>query len=113
MAWERRRNGRAYYYTSRRRGRCVVKDYRGPGEYGELAEAADLAQRQERQERLEATRAERAAVADLARRVDDAAALADAITAAVLLQAGYWKPYRHWRKRNGQEQDAGRRGDRG
>lgn len=110
MAWERRRHGR-YYYTSRRRGRRVVKDYAGPGDLGELAEAADLAQRQERQERLEAIRADRAAVADLAQHVDDAAQLADAITAVVLLQAGYWRPHRHWRKRN--EQDAGERGDRG
>ena len=113
MPWERRGNGRYYYSPSRREGRRVVKDYRGPGEYGELAEAADLAQRQERQERLEAIRADRAAVADLAQHVDDAAQLADVITAAVLLQAGYWKPHRHWRKRNGQKQDAGRCGDRG
>jgi len=48
MAWETRRNGRQYYYRSRRLGHRVVQEYLGAGCVAYAAAAEDEAARAKR-----------------------------------------------------------------
>lgn len=98
MGWEQRGN-RTYYYTARREGGKVVKEYVHPL----VADCAALID-QDRRERREADAAAlRKARADLD--ALDAALvplnnLADTLTAAAMLAAGYRRHHRGpWRKR--------------
>jgi hypothetical protein len=99
MAWEQRGN-RVYYYRSVRSGTRVTKEYAGSGFMGALAAEFDDEQREQRAYERERRARERAAWAALeqpARGVDD---LADMLTAAALLAAGYHRHDRgEWRRR--------------
>jgi hypothetical protein len=101
MAWEQR-GDRTYYYRSVRSGTRVTKEYAGSGLMGVLGAEFDAEQREQRAYERERHARERAAWAALeqpARAVDD---LADMLTAAALLAAGYRQHDRgEWRRRRG------------
>jgi hypothetical protein len=102
MAWERRHNGRLYYYRSHRRGRQVVKEYIGCGQTGEEAAKEDADHRAARamhQQGEQLRRQECSRVNESLLALDVAAG---AITEAALLAAGFHRHCRgHWRKRRG------------
>ena len=99
MAWEQRGN-QAYYYRSVRSGGRVVKEYASGGFLGALAAEFDAEERAERDAKRRRLAAEQARWADLeqpARELDD---LAELLTAAMLLVAGYHRHDRgEWRRR--------------
>lgn len=93
------KDGRGYFYVSRRVGRRVARDYYGKGAIADaaahLVEAARLARDAERAA-AEARRAADGAFRDLAARLDLAAA-------AELLAAGYRRHDRGpWRRARGE-----------
>lgn len=96
MTWCRQ--GR-YYYRSRREGKRVVAEYVGCGDVGaQLAEIEKAKQRQNADAR-QALREE----AEQARQVDaalgDIHLAAEAAASAALLDAGYHRHKRTWRRR--------------
>jgi hypothetical protein len=96
MAWEKRQRGGLYYYRSRRAGGTVVKEYLGK-ESRAVRAAAEIAEKRVKREALkqETERARSAAslVANFAGHVDLA-------VSAVLLNGGWYKHHRGWRRRN-------------
>ena len=104
MSWERRRNGRLFYYREFRRGRRVVKQYVGGGSVGEAAAKEDSERRAARMAMREAERNRRQAydaVQQLLRRVCDEA---NAVFEAAMLADGYHRPGRKsWRRRRVRE----------
>ena len=97
MAWERRTNGKRYYYRFRRDGNRTIKIYVGAGEKGRAAAAEDQAQRQSRKAEKLAARGRAAAWATLLRQIDDGNVILQATLAQELLAAGWRKPARTWR----------------
>lgn len=99
MGWEQRGSQR-YYYTAERIGGRVVKRYAGTGTGGEFAaqlEAATRAQRAAASERQRRERDELDALDEVLAPLND---LADALTAAALVAAGFYRHHRgEWRKR--------------
>jgi hypothetical protein len=98
VAWEER-GGRRYYYTARRVGGRVVKEYAGAGEIGALAEMADAMERSWRQvekaqqrENLARANAGETAIREL----DQATAL---LSRAILVASGFRRHHRGaWRR---------------
>lgn len=99
MAWEQR-GGRSYYYTAERVGGRVVKRYVGNGKVAELTaqleaaanaqKAADAEQQQQEREELDALDGSLNALHELA----------DTLTDAALVAAGFHRHHRGpWRKR--------------
>lgn len=104
MGWETRR-GRRYYYTGRRQGGRVVKQYLGSGEFAEALAGIDDLDRQRRQLEADAKRAERDELQAIDDQVRTLGRLADALAHAALLLAGYHRHDRgEWRKRRGKEE---------
>jgi len=99
MGWETRGN-RAYYYTAERVGDDVVKRYVGSGTVAELAaqlEAATRAQTVASACKQQQERDELALLDDSLAPLND---LADTLTAALLVAAGFHRHHRgSWRKR--------------
>ena len=104
MAWERRGNSQ-YYYRKIRRGRRVVSEYVGAGEFAILTALLDEEQRAERQEQQEAERRRRQEADQIDRelaQIDDNLRL---LTTTMLDQAGYHRHKGQWRKqRHGRRQ---------
>lgn len=102
MAWERRRNGRLYYYRCWRdptTGR-VRKQYVGTGPAAEAAAKADADRRAVRAAKQQAVRDQHQSDLALGERVNQVVWEAEALTEAALLAAGYHRPQRKpWRKR--------------
>lgn len=97
MGWELRGNG-MYYYTARRAGRKVIKEY-VPMLVAPLAALADREQRSERDAAAAELRAARVELDALAAELAALDAMADAVAAATLLTAGYHRHHRGpWRK---------------
>ena len=99
MAWEQRGNG-TYYYTAERVGGRVVKRYVGTGRVAELAAQLDAITRQ--RDALQADQQRQ--VRDEMGALDEALAplneLADLLTRAALVAAGFHRHHRGpWRKR--------------
>lgn len=102
MAWEGRRNGKRYYYRSRRglNGR-VVKEYCGGGPRGEAAAQADAERRAARAQEREAEQQRRHAYELSHERLIDLDAGARAIIAEGMTAAGYHRHDRGpWRKQH-------------
>ncbi len=97
MGWERRGSSQ-YYYRKVRRGRRVVSEYVGAGEFAIFTALLDEEQRAERQEQQEAERRRR----EEAYQIDHELAQIDdalrSLTAAMLEQAGYHRHKGQWRK---------------
>jgi hypothetical protein len=99
VGWEQR-GGRRYYYTAKRIGGRVVKQYVGVGYIGELTAKYDAATRAERAVDAEDDRQARDELNDLDAALDPLHDLADALTAAALVAAGFHRHHRGpWRKR--------------
>ena len=94
MPWER-----GYYYSARKVGGRVVREYWGPGLAGEIVAQAEA---EERQERAEARAASRARMAELDDLEAEVAAADRALELAALAAAGYRRHKRgEWRKKRG------------
>ncbi len=100
MAWERRPNGRQYYYRGRREGRRVVKEYAGGGEAGLLAAEADEASRRDREQAAQQRAERQRPLDDLVLHLDEFDKLVDQVVTGQLLSAGWTKHHRQWRPRN-------------
>ncbi|HPM82741.1 MAG TPA: hypothetical protein PLF81_18685 [Candidatus Anammoximicrobium sp.] len=101
MSWERRRNGRLFYYREFRRGRRVVKEYVGGGAVGEAAAREDAARREQRAAQRHEEQERRQADLMLSQHVRTVDANTDAMLETVLLVAGFHRPRRKaWRKRS-------------
>jgi predicted dinucleotide-utilizing enzyme len=102
MAWKPRRNGRRYYYRSRRVGDRIVTDYLGSGQAGELAAVKDAAKREARLTVAAARHTERQRFSDLDEAFADLDTVVETLTRAALTAAGYHQHHRgEWRKRRG------------
>jgi hypothetical protein len=100
MSWEQRDRGGRYYTRSRRVGGRIVREYVGRGSVAILSEREDRQAREERQVARLARSREREEAAVLGERVRQVDALAEALTAAALLLAGYHRHDRGaWRRR--------------
>lgn len=102
MAWERRRNGRLYYYRCWRdptTGR-VRKQYVGTGPAAEAAAKDDGDRRAARAAKQQAMKDQRQLDMALSEQVMQVIKEAEALTEAALLVAGFHRPQRKpWRKR--------------
>jgi hypothetical protein len=102
MAWESRRNGRQYYYRSRRIGGRVVKQYFGAGIAAYKAAAEDEAARERRIAEADARAAERMRMAEPELLLDALEVATKALMRSTLTAAGYHQHHRgEWRKRRG------------
>ena len=93
MAWERRRNGRAYYYRVRREGDRIVKEYVGAGEKGRRAAEADQAAR----EAVLLREARGQDVEVLIDQLQEFASMVEQLVACQLVSAGWKTHNRQWR----------------
>ena len=104
MGWECRGSSQ-YYYRKIRRGRRVVSEYVGAGEFAILTALLDEEQRAERQEQQEAERRRREEADQIDHelaRFDDTLRL---LTTIMLEEAGYHRHKGQWRKqRHGRRQ---------
>ncbi|MDY3561970.1 hypothetical protein R5W23_003401 [Gemmata sp. JC673] len=99
MGWEQR-NGGTYYYTAKRVGGRVVKQYVGSGVIAELTAQLDDLNRAERARAVEEERHERESLSALAASLAPLNDWADAATTAALIVAGCHRPKRgQWRRR--------------
>jgi len=99
MGWETR-GGASYYYTAERVNSRVVKTYVGSGPAAECAALLRAEARAEAAAEREAREREVAELAALGAALAPLDELADALTAAALVAAGYHRHHRGpWRKR--------------
>src|SRR4051812_11680136 len=100
MSWEPRRGtSRRYYTRSRRVGGRVVREYVGTGEHAEAAAREDAERRARREQERDASRAESDELCTLDQSLNDLHDLAELLTQAALLVAGYRQHKRgEWRK---------------
>ena len=97
MAWETRGNGR-YYYRKVRDGGRVRSEYIGAGMLAEAHAGLDEIDRHSAAAGRVAWAATVQAERDAERAIDEAADVAEALTAAVLIAAGYHTHRRQWRR---------------
>jgi hypothetical protein len=103
MGWEHRERGTRYYTRSRRVNGRVTKEYIGTGEVAELIALQDEAERQRRLEEARAWREEREDLERLDETAGDLCELAELLTRAALVAAGYRQHNRgEWRKPRGE-----------
>ena len=108
MGWEKRERGTRYYTRSRRIGDRVLKEYVGTGPLAELAALQDKAQRLRREEEERAWKREREDLERLDGTAGELCELAELLTRAALLAAGYRQHYRgEWRKSRGRDNPTG------
>ena len=108
MGWEKRERGTRYYTRSRRIGDRVLKEYVGTGPLAELAALQDKAQRLRREEEERAWKREREDLERLDGTAGELCELADLLTRAALLAAGYRQHHRGgWRKPRGRDNPTG------
>ena len=97
MGWETRGNG-SYYYRKVRDGSRVRSEYVGAGLVAEaMAEIDDIGRFSDAHERATwaaTVQAER----DAERAINESAEVAETLTAAVLIAAGYHTHRRQWRR---------------
>jgi hypothetical protein len=99
MGWEERERGTRYYTRSRREGNRIVREYIGAGPLADLAALQDEAARLRREEEMRAWRKAREDLEDLDATAGELCELAEFLTRAALLVAGYRQHNRgEWRK---------------
>ena len=108
MGWERRRNGREYYYRSRREGDRVVKEYVGGGETGRRAAAADQADRDASRQAAQLRQEESGKLEPLVANLDEFDRLVDQLLTCKLLCAGWKRHHRQWRLHHARRRSRGR-----
>jgi hypothetical protein len=99
MAWERRERGGRYYTKSYRVEGRVVRAYIGGGVVGELAARTDAQQRERREAEAARGRAEVQRLEELAAPVVELCEVAEVLTRAHLIAAGYHRHRGEWRRR--------------
>jgi hypothetical protein len=97
MGFERRRNGRLYYYRAQRRDGRVVKEYVGGGAKGLAAAAEDEARRAAILLAKQAYQAVCRSIAELASEIDELGDLVEQLATGQLVAAGFKKHHRQWR----------------
>ena len=108
MGWEKRERGTRYYTRSRRIGDRVLKEYVGTGPLAELAALQDKAKRLRREEEERAWKREREDLERLDGTAGKLCELAELLTRAALLAAGYRQHHRgEWRKPRGRDNPTG------
>ena len=98
MGWEERR-GRLYYYRSVRKGKRVRKEYAGGGSLGQLAAQIDELERLQRKEEEASCKEERERLERSAGFLRELEEVAEILTRAELLVAGFHKHKGEWRRR--------------
>src|SRR5262249_40027631 len=105
-------DGGRYYTRSKKVNGRVVREYVGTGRVAELVAQMDAIERRQRQEERDALRAERAELDSLDAPLDELNDLAELLTRAALLAAGFRQHKRgEWRKRRVQREEPRCRGD--
>jgi hypothetical protein len=100
MAWERRSNGRHYFYRGERKDGRVRKVYFGAGPAASLAADRFVGERAARAELAAAHSAERVRIGAAERAVEALAAGTDSALSAALMAAGFHQHDRcAWRRR--------------
>lgn len=93
-------NGRRYYYSTRREGGKVIRQYLGTGEAGSLAQAMSVYQRAFKEEQRAAEQAAKVSADRVERRAKNWYGQTETLFREAMAEAGY---YRHsggeWRKR--------------
>ena len=106
MAWEKRRNGRLYYYRSHRHGDRVAKEYVGSGPAAEAAAQTDAERRAAREAERQAEQQLRDVYSAAAEQVAVFGCKVDLRTEAELLAAGYHRHDRGpWRRKRDKAQE--------
>jgi hypothetical protein len=100
MAWERR-EGRVYYYRSRRVEGRVAKDYFGSRHEAEMAEQADVESRERRLAESQELSKTRAILAPLDQQMAALDRACDTLKRATLVAAGFYEHNYAWRRRRG------------
>ncbi len=99
MGWEDRERGTRYYTRTRREGGRIVREYVGTGPIAEFAALQDEAERRHREEEARTWREEREDLERLDGTTEELCELAELLTRAALLAAGYRQHNRgEWRK---------------
>ena len=99
MGWEQRERGTRYYTRSKRVNGRVTKEYIGSGPIAELMALRDEAERRHREEEARAWKEESEGFERLDRTAGDLFELAELLTRAALVAAGYRQHNRgEWRK---------------
>lgn len=99
MSWEQREGGGRYYTRSYREGGRIVREYIGSGPIAELVAFRDEADRQRREEEARAWMEERESLENLDGTAGELCELAELLTRAALVAAGYKQHHRgEWRK---------------
>ncbi len=101
MSWKQRRNGREYYYRSRRSGGKVISEYVGSGVYAEFAEQQAGIEQAQRAAQRQAWQEVKRSEESIDRQIDDIGVQLQALVEAVLLVSGFHKHRRQWRKTRG------------
>jgi hypothetical protein len=99
MGWETRRNGRRYYYRSRRENGRVIREYVGGGERGRLAAEADAAARRAAATARRSHREIEQPIEELEIQLAEVAKLVDITVTCELLVAGWNCHHRQWRSK--------------
>ena len=99
MSWEERKRGGRYYTRSHREGGRIVREYVGTGPLAEIEARQDEAQRRRREKEARAWREEREQLEALYGKTGELHELAELLTRAAFLAAGYRRHKRgEWRK---------------
>jgi hypothetical protein len=108
MGWEGRERGTRYYTRSKRVDGRVVKEYIGNGLIAELIALRDEAERRRREEEARVWKEERESLEYQDEEAGDLCELAELLTRAALVSAGYRQHNRgEWRKPRGRAKPAG------
>ena len=94
----KKRNGRVYYYRSRRDGEKVRKVYVGAGDFAQVAARLDEAERLRREEEITRWRKEKKRLEASTAFVKELEEAAEILTRAQLLVAGFHKRRGEWRR---------------
>jgi hypothetical protein len=99
VSWEQREGGGRYYTRSRREGGRIVREYVGTGPIAELIARQDETERLRREEEARSWKREREDLERLDGTAGDLCELAELLTRAAFLAAGYRQHNRgEWRK---------------
>jgi len=96
-----KRNGRVYYYKSRRDGQKVRKVYVGAGDFAHLAARLDEAERLRRKEECAYWEAERELLEQSAAFLQELEEAAEVLLRAHLLASGFHQHKGQWRRQRG------------